>query len=227
MPFTEFYGFSDVDFDGTPFIRLADSGTYEENLVHELMHLKLKLRGFPYGIHWQDRCQLDNRIHKWLSDNLKDAIEHWIFYPDIEAMHLSPDPEIPVDLRAAIKRDSYGAGENLSIENLAVYYFRVLTYPQEPDLTAEVSDWYDRKGWTQAKTIGSQMYNLLLTMRPIKPEDEITVFVTCANILFWNASFFEAGWKTVLRGSVSLRIVNIGMVRWTMCVKPVSMDNAQ
>lgn len=80
-------------------------------------------------IEWKCNCSSDTRLQNWLNGNLKDIIEHWIFYPQITVMGLTPDPETSKDVGNIIQQDRYPAGNNLSVQELAVYYFRGLTLP--------------------------------------------------------------------------------------------------
>jgi hypothetical protein len=213
------YGFSDVDSDGTPYIALSERGQYEENIVHELMHLDLAFRGYPREISWTFYCPADKRITEWLPGNLKDVIEHWIFYPRVLALGITPDPELRRDIEQAIQRDYFAVGDNLSKQDLATYYFRALTLPNNADLPDKVSAWYKRKGWTQAMELGDQMFRILSDVRPASPEQEITVFLASANALFKEEgiSFRENGWTSLTRGTVVLRGVRIEIARSTPC----------
>jgi hypothetical protein len=212
------YGFSDVDENGTPFIRLSEPGRSKENIAHELMHLKLRLEGYPFAIGWTGGCTRHVMIRDWLRANLKDPIEHWIFYPRIRALGITPDPELKRDIAQAIQRGSFAWGNNLTTWELATFYFRALTLPKNGRLRRKMLAWYRRKGWTQAMQLGDQMFGILTDVRPSTPDEEMTVFLRCANTLFKDEiSFRGNGWTTLTRGRVVLRVFNVEVVPLVPC----------
>ncbi len=218
MPFTTSYGFSDIAEDGTPFLRLAKEGMYEENIAHELLHLKLRLEGFPVGIRWNYHCKSELPVTAWVASNLRDPVEHWLFYPQVISLGLTPDPELSQALQRAIKQDGFVAGSNLSTEDLADFYFRALTIPAHEELKSQLKRWYERKGWNQAIALGTQMYSTLLLARPRTPDQEMAAFIALANILYRGTYTFRlTGWTTVRRGSHSFRSVGIDLSQTAPC----------
>jgi hypothetical protein len=214
---TNEYGRASVDPYGTPMISLSEPGR-EEYLVHELMHLKLLLEGYPERLVWSGNCPSDEDLLGTLSMNLKDIIEHWIFTPQMLAMGLAPDPEITNDIMNAIQQDRYRGGDDLPVEALASFYFRSLTLPNQSELTDQLAAWYRRKGWTEALDLGNQMFAFLNSVRPTTAGETVAVFLQCANILFRDRiSFNEDGWEEIRRGNVVLRTVSIEMIRIGPC----------
>ena len=210
-------GFSDVGWDGIPFISLSSKGRSEDYLVHELMHLKLRLEGYPHQIRWTSNCLTDGPLEMWLSRNLKDSIEHWIFYPRVLAMGLIPDAELAKDMRRAIQMNS-PEDDTLSVDQLAFEYFRALILPNQTDLGDEFRAWYRKRGWAQALKIADRMFGILTSLRPNTPRAEITVFVDCANVLLSERRHVEeTGWSVLRIGDLQLQGVDIAMTSLVPC----------
>jgi hypothetical protein len=205
----QFYGLSDVLPDGTPRVRLSPKGKFEESLIHELMHLKLRTQGFPGEISWEYdystqylKSDEGQEFLHFMSFYVKDPIEHSVFNPQIKAMGFRPDPEIVEEFRDAIRNDRY-ANPNLSqpLPALAVRYFIAMTLPDEAELKVDVKKWYAKRGWIKAAEMGDQMAEVVRQMHPNTPDQEMQAFVKCANIMTKGHLRFELdGWINDRRG---------------------------
>jgi hypothetical protein len=101
-------------------------------------------------------------------------------------------------------------------------YFRALTLLNQPGLSDEFAVFYRKKGWDEAITLGDQMFALLKTKRPGTPEEEIKVFVACANVLFkQNRTFNAKESKLESLGYLKLRWVDIDMMPISSCASPI------
>jgi hypothetical protein len=204
------YGQSGIDDDGTPWISLSPPGRFEENVIHELMHLKLKSQGFP-AVYFAS-SSVSPEFLGWATLTIKDSIEHWIFYPEIRKMGFKPDPEMAVDLRDAINHDRFQA--DLPPESahhaLAIYYFEAMLLIDDECLKKDTTEWYRRKEWVSEMKLGQAMANIVLERRPDTPEEETSTFVDCLNLLLDGKVAFDKGsWSNLQRGNVSIRSVLI------------------
>jgi hypothetical protein len=215
---TRNYGYSDIEDDGTPFIALSQRGHSIEEVVHELMHLKLRLEGYPFQIYWTYHCRQHKVWQEWLSGNLKDVIEHWVFYPRVLALGIQPDPEASKDIERAVQEDRWPGGDTLTRQELAVFYFRAFTLPSNAEVCDKISAWYKAKGWTEAMALGDQMLQILTTIRPRNANEEVTTFLQCANVLFkGEIDFRDKGWTDLSMGAVVVRRLNIEMLPLVPC----------
>lgn len=91
------YGESAIDVDGTPVVRInAGTGRSEENIVHELFHLKLYTRGFPlvgYNPPAESRTRENFNYLQLVSNYLFDPIQHAIFYPELAKLGFKPNAQ--------------------------------------------------------------------------------------------------------------------------------------
>lgn len=226
-PQTGYSGFSFVDETGTPIVQLTDGGDIEDLTVHELMHLKLKLEGFPNDFDCDCKCQNDIPLARWLRQNLEDTIEHWIFYPRVVAMGRTPDKEYTDSVKRIVDR-----GGRLKpapqVYRLGIEYFRVLTLPNQSDLAKRLGSMYDESGYTEPKETGEQMFKSLISKRPSTPEQELETFAACANELFkGKRKFKNRGLTTHLLGNVRIATMTISIEPLGSCFPTLSQIDTQ
>ncbi len=99
-------GRSRVGEDGSPTILINRSDGRTLNVIaHELYHLKLKAMGYP-AIYWRTR---DPAILNWLNENgaqvafnLRDPIEHFIFFGALRAIGINPGESFELELKQVL-----------------------------------------------------------------------------------------------------------------------------
>ncbi len=111
LPVGDEYGDASVSTDGFPTIKMAPDGATEDMVVHELLHLKLLANGFPICGWFIDKQyrptpELDSAT-AWLTHNLRDAIQHWEFYPEIKRLGIVPDQPTAEEFRAFSKSGTF------------------------------------------------------------------------------------------------------------------------
>lgn len=80
----------------------------------------------------------------------------------------------------------------------------------DPNLREDTTAWYRRKGWASEMKLGQAMADVVLEHRPHTPEEEISAFVDCLNMLLDGTATFDKGkWGKQARGEISIRSVLI------------------
>ncbi|MBV9762089.1 MAG: hypothetical protein JO340_16110 [Acidobacteriaceae bacterium] len=203
--------------DGTPVVQLAADSHDEDHLVHELMHLKLFLEGFPIGAEWALGCdnKREFRLAEWSRMNLNEAIDHWIFYPQIRAMGMTPDQSYVNDLKKMVMSAD---AASIPARSLAVDYFRAKTMAGQQNLARSVREWCLAGHQAEAVKAGDAMFEILMKQRPASPDQAIETYVACANVLFEDAKGFKfLGWHNMPRGNVQVRLARMLMWSLTPC----------
>lgn len=134
----DMHGQTRVDEDGSPVILLnSTSSKSQELIIHELFHLKMIGEGSPtlsYNVLQAIPESLQKAIF-WLEFQLRGAIQHSMFYPNMRSMGLQPDIQLKSDVEQIL------AGSLMSDINpkqrqleLTALYVRLLLESNDADL---------------------------------------------------------------------------------------------
>jgi hypothetical protein len=182
-------GYSFTAQDGTPTIVLArGKGQNEENIVHELFHLKMLNDGYPlFDFDMSDAERSANgKLYLLMRTLIYDPITHSLFYPKMRQMGLDPDSNTREQLQKNRLRS-----EQPSVEWLATYFMKVSLETSDPKLRDEVEHWYEEKGWTVALQRGRALLQVIESLSE-DPESVALIVVKCLNVLFHGQSKFTA-----------------------------------
>lgn len=203
------FGEAYVTPDGRPVIQInAFTGRTEENIVHELFHLKLSAEGWGQEVKFRGSMTLpeeDLGFLKRAGGLLFAPLTHLIFYPEMRRMGLDPSAEINADLRQKFQGKGYGNLESTTDKYRALYYLIAATESDDPELLHELSQLYERK-WSDSLKTGRRLIELINRSEPRKQDEVAKVFAQCMTVLFEATTQFEfLEWNEERRGVIKLR----------------------
>ncbi len=202
--------------DGTPEIRIdSKSGRSEQNIVHELFHLKLRKEGFPElvfefppGTVIRDS---ERRWANWNNSIVREPLQHRLFYPLLRQMGLVPDEGLKVGFDDLVRKGEYSG---VVPENaFAVHtgnYLRALLETDDQEFLDRLTDWFEKKGWHDSISAAEDLKEMIHQRDPRTPEEEINTLVEVLNRLYPNmARLAVKGWSEERRGDHTQRLVTI------------------
>jgi hypothetical protein len=182
-------GFADTATDGIPTIVINRmTGCTEENIVHELFHLKMQAEGFPlFGFEFASTSARRNEeFLKAMRQRIYDPITHRIFFPEMRRMGLTPDGHIK-----AAYYENRNSNDEPSEDFLALYYFRITLEIDDAKLLSEMEQWYQEKLWNIALSKGKGLVGIVSELKPRSPNEMVVAFIQCANYLLKGEIEFE------------------------------------
>ena len=114
-------------------------------------------------------------------------------------MGIDPDVQLKEEFLDALREDSLlGLKPATEKEARVLYYLKAKLQLDDTDLLNQITQWYKRKGWTEALEMGGRLYQWISEVDPRRPEEIISVFVKCMNELHRGTARFElAQWEQV------------------------------
>ncbi len=182
------FGASYVAEDGSPVV-LADYGLKDDPkkletvVAHELLHLRLRVSGYPTFQFSESVNTAKGRAIDTEQDTLNDVtslIEHQIFKADMERFGLYKYVDLAGDTAAVAKKNkSRDEGQSDGIN----YARAILEYQNAADI-AEVRKIYTANKWTRALRDGEAIAVFIKTANIRAPKDVDTIFLKCLSQLF-------------------------------------------
>jgi hypothetical protein len=171
-------GYADVSAIGEPVIAISDpTGRTEENIVHELFHLKMQAEGYPL-FEFSDIMSRDGEYLRKMRELINDPLSHSLFFPQMKAMGLDPT----ANLRAQYELNR--KSPNTQTEDfLATYYFKLAMETADESLLDDAAQWYRAEGWHASLETGKALVEIVRTEHPHSPREMISTFIECANRL--------------------------------------------
>ena len=182
-------GSSYISEEGEPVILIdknlenGDDKKLEAVVVHELLHLRLRVNGFPTFLFSSSINMSKGRAVDTEQDNLNDLtslIEHQIFKSDMEKFDLYKYINLAGDTAAAARKDK---GKEDGQADVINYIRAILEYPNTKDVE-EVRRIYAENKWTRALREGMAIADLISRTNPQSPKEVETLFVKCLAILY-------------------------------------------
>jgi len=209
-------GNSTVESDGTPVIEVNPSIHSRNKLrqeaivVHEFFHLKMKATGYPYLSFVNTELHQQNAaFFQEMNSMVFSAIEHIIFYPQMRKMGLNPSAEIEEYFRT-LDRNNETTGPPNDYQR-AVLFMRAKVEVSDRKLLGEIEKWYSARKWNKPLAKGNELAQIVLSVHPNKPDDEVEVFVKCMNALIGEiAKVSHTGWEKRQYGNMIFRL---GIIR--------------
>jgi hypothetical protein len=210
------FGQGHVSEDGTPIIRInAKTGKTENNVVHELFHLKLSGEGFPQNVNFSGARELlvqNEEFFRNAGGLLLAPILHYKFFPKMRLIGVNPSYEINLNLNEKIRKN----GDNLhstSEISRTLYYFIVLIESDNKKLVTGITNVYIKNGWIGSVNLAKKLYSELNNLLVETPDDVKDVFQRNLTTLFNNKLKFEfIGWNEEKRGLITQRDIKIKVV---------------
>jgi hypothetical protein len=178
-------GYSDTSPEGDPVLGVVPvKGQNEENIVHELFHLKMQAEGYPlFDFEMPDTERVARgEFYLRMRELVYDPITHSIFYPKMRQMGLDPDADTRHVLRNNRSRAEQAGTPQPSQEWLATYLMKVSLETGDSKTRAEVEQWYQEKGWTWALERGKALLHIAERVTD-NPESVASIVVSCFNEL--------------------------------------------
>jgi hypothetical protein len=195
QPFTpnnpDMRGLSDVAEDGTPVILLDNQlraekpEKTEKVIAHELLHLKLRARGFRTLFLRPPDERFNLPPVGYGVTRLNDAIHHWIFEPDMHALGVGFMEEAVTHVNNQFTGEGLPVFMEMSDSELGFVFFHFMVeIRREPQKLEPMFKWAQRSGRTAALRRAEAMYELVNRRNPASAEAQLSVMVECANILY-------------------------------------------
>jgi hypothetical protein len=182
-------GFANTSSDGTPIVAINPlSGRNEDNIVHELFHLKMQAEGFPL-FEFEATPEVMNKNKEYLNKMrvlIYDPMTHRCFFPQMKEMGLDPNSHILAQYKQN-RKSNYLPSEVF----LATYYYKLALELTDPMMLEDVANWYQEKQWSKALEKGKGMLKVIEDQNPRTPDEMTKAFVACANLLQGGKVAFE------------------------------------
>ena len=182
-------GASYISEDGIPVVlvnpdlRNGDDKKLEAVIAHELLHLRLRVNGYPTFLFSESVNTAKGRAIDTEQDTLDDLtslIEHQIFKTDMEKFDLYKYVNLAGDTAAGARKN--GGREDGQSDGIN-YARAILEYPYAKDVE-EVRKLYEANKWTRALRDGEAIAAIIKTANIRLPKDVDGVFVKCLSQLF-------------------------------------------
>jgi hypothetical protein len=152
-------------------------------LVHELLHLRLRVKDFPTFIFSPTVKTAKGRaidVEQEHVNELLSLIEHRVFRADMERFGVYQFIDLAGDTAAdAIRRKG-----DLDSQADSINYARaILEYPKRSDVD-QVRRLFEVNRWTRSLRDGASIANLITTAEPRTPSEVQSVFLRCMAVLF-------------------------------------------
>ncbi|HYR60694.1 MAG TPA: hypothetical protein VEM37_04995 [Nitrospiraceae bacterium] len=211
-------GKSKVDDDGTPIIKINPAhGRTLDVIVHELYHLKLRARGYP-DLKWLFPQEMNTEANRaafnQLAVQLRDPIEHYIFYDDVRAWGLNPGESFEKLTKQALAANTLVATfETMDNEAVGLYYFKIRLEVADTVLVQRLTELLEHKKKQSGIEFGKRLSQIVIDANPRSPEEEIKTLVDCLNALYERKLFFrQHPWTTRLLGKRKQQLAQIELV---------------
>ncbi len=176
-------GSSFISEDGVPVVLIDyaledDAKKLEAVVVHELLHLRLRVNNFPTFVFSPTVNTAKGRARDTEQGNindLKNMIEHQVFKPEMEKFGLNKI----IDLAGDIAKGARANKNQADGQDDAINYSRaILEYPNAKDV-AEVQKIYEENGWKFSLRAGGEIAGIISQSNPKTAKDVEAVFLKC------------------------------------------------
>ncbi len=166
-----------------PDLRNGNDKKLEAVIAHELLHLRLRVNGYPTFLFSESVSTTKGRAIDTEQDTLNDLtslIEHQIFNADMKKFDLFKYVNLAGDTAAAARKNRGREDEQADGIN---YARAILEYADAKDVE-EVRKLYTANKWTRALRDGEAIAELIKASEIRTPKDVDRVFVQCLSQLF-------------------------------------------
>jgi len=181
-------GTSFVDEDGMPVVLVDpryenDKEKLEAIIIHELLHLRLRVNNYPVFIFSPSVKTGRGRAIDVEQSNIRDLkslIDHHVFKADMARYGVDKLLDLAGDTARDARRRRGSEGSNADIIN----YARALLEYLDPKDTAEVTRVYTENRWARDLKAGKAIADIILASVIKTPADLEKVFIRCLNVLY-------------------------------------------
>jgi hypothetical protein len=154
----------------------------EAVLGHELLHLRLRARGYPLFLFSPEVKTLKGRAEDVEQPNVNDLvsmIEHRVFAPEMRRTGFDKLIDLTNYLESA--RRQRGAEDG---QAEVLNYARAALEWENPRLLEELTKIYRANGWTRALAGGRRLAETIRAANAQTPSEVTAVFLRCMNVLY-------------------------------------------
>lgn len=175
--------------DGIPVVLIdyklqnGDRKKLEAIITHELLHLRLRVNGYPTFLFSDSVNTAKGRAIDTEQDSLNDLIsliEHQIFKADLEKFGLYKYINLAGDTADGARKNK---GKEDSQADAINYARAILEYPIAKDIE-EVKRLYIVNKWTRSLREGEAIAGIIRTANIKMPKDVDSIFIKCLSQLF-------------------------------------------
>lgn len=143
----------------------------------------------------------------WMERQLRGAIQHWMFYPQMRKMGLKPDRDLNAEVQQA---SASSLLKDLTVDKtkfeLPVLYARIWLESQDSKLKDQYIKWSESKMDKPSIERARKMIEHVNQTQPRTPGEEVEVFLHCLNYLYeGTGSFVAETWGYKPKGGFRLR----------------------
>lgn len=177
-----------VDEDGIPVV-LVDpkyeraGGKLEAIIIHELLHLRLRVNNYAEYIFSPDVKTQRGRaidVEQGNLNDLRNLVEHHIFKADMARYGVDKLLDLSGDTARIARQNKGREGSNADIIN----YTRAILEYLDPKDTAEVEKAYAANGWARDLKAGREIADIISGSVIKTPADAEAVFLRCLPKLY-------------------------------------------
>lgn len=196
-------GDSRITKDGVPVIGLNKSiKPTKTTIVHELCHLELRVKGYKTITFLVSAKHLNERNIKFLNllqQQLRDPIEHTIFYPKIRAMGIDPAEDLKSFWVKHI-HEKNGLNNGLDNNGHTLNYFTVLLEIDDKNMCSQIEQFYKNNHWNKSLDVANKLKEIVLRRNPKTSEEQVATTLECAKAFYPETASYElAEYKTLPR----------------------------
>ena len=171
--------------DGQPWIELDESaGRTEADVVHELLHLKLKARGFPRDFVVHAPAGVDPELVRLAAGQIFSLLEHRLMFPEMRRMGFDPVRRYRKEVEAYMRGTPLPSSVVLFPELQTIGYAHVVLLIGDATLTRRVEKWYVEEGWRQQLVRGRELVSYIQNANPATAEGEKNSLLVCLEEVF-------------------------------------------
>jgi hypothetical protein len=160
----------------------ADARKGEAVIAHELLHLRLRVRGYPLFLFSPDvrtRKGLAQDVEQSNVNDLVSLIEHRAFSAEMSRTGFDRLIDLTNGLAAARRR---GRSEDGQAEMLN--YARAALEWHDPKLVGELASIHQANGWGRSLDGGRRIADIIRASNVRTPQDVAPVFLRCMAVLY-------------------------------------------
>lgn len=193
-----------------------DTVRIERIIAHELLHLRLRAKGYPV-LFFHGETSLMTAVRPYLleaGNGLRNGIEHWLFASDLRAMGFDPADEIKRGMEKFSRAAKMGEGDDVL---LALYYYRSILEYDDPALLAKLKQGYVEGNRLGAIKLGERLSQVVLDSQPKTTYAIGKTLLSCLDTLFQKQIIFTVLQPTKkVSGAVTLQRINLRVTRNTI-----------
>jgi hypothetical protein len=169
--------------NGIPIVYInIENGLSEENIAHELLHLRFQYQGFPRTNFPQ------GSLEALAAGELLSIMEHRILYPELENMGYDPHRSFATDVKNKLvpefEKDSPypGWGRLMQECMFSIWYLRINLEVNDNNLIERIDNLYIEKA-KKSRIIGKRLSNVIKQENPDTAEKIKKTLKICFKVL--------------------------------------------